>query len=283
MAEQVGLNFLLEINDTLVGGGKSHTITRDQNIIDIVNKENLRWNRRLQTIRTHSTEFTLDGLEDGREFIARGNVSIEVYDGTSWITVPGVTESTFSMDLSVVDSGGHDKPLWRYIVPNRKDISLSFTANYQDPAVVNGESFAVLRAAEESGDNVEVRLTVAGATYTGDVKVSSSSQSTETDDIVPWEWELMSQGLWTNPDSGLIDAGQALLFDNYFSADPDYVSFKTLNVDGNGDPVPGATFDQGEGLITSLEISMPDEENVEISGTIEGHGPITTDEQATSA
>lgn len=280
--EQVGFNFLLEIDDTIVGGGTSHTITKEVDMIDIVNKESVRWNRRLPSIRTHNTDFDLHYLEDGAEFIGRGNALLEVDDGTGYVTVPGVTESTFGMELSVEDSGGQDKPRWRYIIPNRKDITLSFTANYIDPATVEGNAFEIIRTAKANSDTLDVRVTVAGATYEGPIHIGSLSESTDTDSIVPIEVEMMSQGAWTQTTPGNIDTGQGLLFANFFEPDPSYLSFSTVNVDGTGDPVDGATVDSGEALLTSLEVTMPDEEDVTISGSLTGHGPLSEEQQSTT-
>lgn len=280
-SEQVGFNFLLEINDTVVGGGTSHTITKEVNLIDLINKENVRWNRRLPSLRTHSTDFDLHYLEDGAEFIGRGNALLEVDDGTGFVTVPGVTESTFSMGLSVEDVGRQDKPRWRYIIPNRKDITISFTANYIDPATTEGNAFEIIRTAKANSDTIDVRVTIAGATYEGAMHIGSTSESTDTDSIVPVEVEMMSQGAWAQTTPGNIDTGQGLLFANFFEADPSYLAFSTVNVDGAGDPINGATFDSGEALLTSLEVTMPDEEDVTISGSLTGHGPLTTDVQPT--
>ena len=276
--EQVGSAFLLKIAGLLVGGGTglTHTVTADQ--LDLTQKTGNRWLRRLASLRGHTTAFELDFQDDGSEFIGRGGASVEIDPGTGFIVVPGVSELTMSMNMTVEEVSGFDLNQWVYVISNRKDISYSVTANYLDPDTAAGAAIAEVIDSLADDATIGMRATVGSVIVEGDVKVGEWTFDSDADGIQPFSFEAMSQGANTLT-TGAADPAVAALMNEFFDPDPGPVEFLTENVDGAGDLVPGATSYAGEGLLTSLEFNVPDESQVTISGELTGNGPLVTELQ----
>jgi predicted secreted protein len=276
MAERVGADFLLAAGGTLIGGATGVTTTLDANQIDIIEKTagaSGRWNRRLGGLKGHTSSVELNWLAGGENIIGRENASLELDLGSGLTVVPGVTELSLSMEMSLEPVGGIDKARWAFFIPNRKDITLSVTLNYIDPTDTGGDVTQAVLDAINADTTLAAQVTVGTFTASGDVKLGSLDFTTDADAIAPFSFEAMSQGAWTKTD-GDADSGLVALLDNFFAADPPALAFVSGELDAQGDPVLSTTKYEGSGFVTSIEITVPDEDEVTASAEITGTGEL---------
>ena len=283
MAEVTGSDFLFGIkNGPVVGGATGVTTETTANLIDIITKQGGsagKWNRRLAGLKAHTHSVDFNYLKGGSDVIGRENAMLEYEVGSAFTEIPGVTEISLGMEMSLEPRGGLDLQRWSYFIPNRKDISLSLTMNYIDSAD-SGDGADFTQAVQDALDNdtaLTFRLSIGTFSVQGDVKVSDTTLSTDPDAIAPYQIELSSNGVWTKTD-GDSDSGFQALLANFFADAPDEIDFISGRLDENGDPIVGTTLFEGSGYATSLEISVPDEDEITASAEVTGSGPMTSTE-----
>lgn len=281
MPETTGQDFLFGVSGgQLIGGATGVTSEVNANQIDIIEKAGGaagRWNRRLAGLKGHTHSVDFNYLQDGENIIGRENALVEYDVGGTFTEIPGVTDVSLSMEMSVEPVGGIDKARWAFFIPNRKDISLSLSLNYNDPYAAGFSQD--LQDALENDNTLTLRLSIGDFQVTGDVKVSDYSISTEADAIIPLSVEMASQGVWTKTDGTGLDNGLSALLDTFFAADPAPLDFISGRLDDAGNQLESTRAYEGNGFATSLEISIPDEEEITASAEVTGTGPLTFNDE----
>jgi hypothetical protein len=215
--------------------------------------------------------------------IANGNAKLEIKadpDGSGtkeYMEIPRLTSIDFTLSQEVAETGGLDRPLWRYIRPAEREFEISLSGSYLDPAADLGSVYKALNTARNGSNRLPARLTVYGKTFEGDVAIGPTEYSASTGgEDAEIDVTLMS-------DEELVVSGDAFGtgVENIFTAfmNKSKVDVGMLKYDG-GSVQSGATKMTGSGYFTSVDISISDGEEITCSTSVAGDGPISYSQQS---
>ena len=274
---------MLLADATPIGGQMGATLTSTTDIREVVTKSRNR--QRGSMPGKESWEIAFDGLylENQEEIIGNGNVQIKVdTGGGAYEIISGATQLGLSLAMEIAERAGLDKELLRYLKPSTRSHELSVEGKYHDPASTAGAGFKYLQTAKESGSRVTLQLTLGGATFEGEFTIGEIQIEVPPEEVATYSLSFTGHDVLTYT-SGSVDTGLAVLLDNYF-ANPTPALTALIQVqDEAGAKLAGATKYSGSVYPTSIEITMPEAEEVQVSGTLAGDGPLNTAAQTVAA
>lgn len=282
---QKGLDYTLRISSgTVIGGGKNATLTQSQEYIETTNKGSSEWRTGLSGVRSWSVSFDGEFLESSAEISGTTmNFLVGSTSGSGGVAVKGMKEITLDLSCNLLPSVSTTTGLDRDICPSTRSATITVSGEWYDfdlDASPTGGDEAledlVDRLDGTATTAVECTLTFGSAQkYYGNVRPGSFEIGTPHDGIIPYSITLENVGALTptttNADGGVI----ALIADFFDSGGVAEVGTALLST-GTTD----STEWTGSAYPESISIGITYEGTVQISGTLQGHGPLT--KQATT-
>lgn len=274
----LGADYLYKFGGTTLGGRRGGTINLTSTPIDVTTADSSQWRELIDNIREWSVD--LDGLYvEGATPAAIGGAgaTFGVWDPSlnagagGYHDLKGLRTITVSMSMDTTDITTQDDAKARSIKPTIRSVSISVDADWIDPAGTGAEGLDALVSDWENGDFAQVKVAWGGegsSIVFDTALVTNIAPGHPHDSHVPVSITLEASGeptdTFTNPDAGL----EALLT-SFFAATPSTVAgiFET--------GTSGATSFSGDVYPTSLELTIPHDDAVSVSGTATGTGGIT--------
>ena len=278
-----GLEFVLDLDGSILGGTTQATETLSINNSDIQRRDTIRESHHMPGRRSHSISFEGMVLEDSDEIQGHGS-SLKVVTGTDSTTgdpiftlLEEITQITLNLGMEVNPYPGMNDAFWRRCNPGVRTVDLSCESSYVDPA--DSEAWAALRNAARASERIETQLAFGTSQYDLSWALAELGREmpneTATGSTNGPVHGLPNRTVPNTPDPGL-DA----LLANFF-ATPTPALTATMKVKDETDTlVSGATMQTASVYPTELEISIPEDGPVECSGTLTTDGEPTEAEQA---
>ncbi|AFH22425.1 hypothetical protein OSG_eHP25_00020 [environmental Halophage eHP-25] len=274
-----GVTVITEINSTVVAAQTDATLSWPTEVREITTKNDYGWQASLPGMEEWTLEHS--GLvinNSGDEFISNSNAKFEIEadfgSGLAWHTIQYLDSIEATLETGIAETGGLDKSLARYIRPAQRSMSFDIEGSYLDPAASVGEEYNELFANRKSSDDVNVRLTFADKTFTGNANVGDvefSFQGDSEDATVSVSFQSDGQITESGTDFG---SGFELFMDAFFNQNSVNVALKHYNLD-TFSAVTGSTTWTGSGYISTINLSAAHGEEATADVTVEGDGPLT--------
>ncbi|MCS4087302.1 hypothetical protein GGQ10_002128 [Salinibacter ruber] len=284
----VGVDLKTQLNDALIALHTSSSLNISPSLQDIIVKADASgtptdWARRVQGVAEWSTdhEGPLAGQGGTEAKVAGPNMSMKLKldttpdDGTdnaALVEIPLLDSVDFSLTQEIAETGGLDKPLWRYIRPDTRDYEISLSGTYVEPTSSNGAPYDVTldKVLSRSTDKVPFELNVLGVTLSGNVEIGDTTLEAETGG----EDAQIDMTLAANSDltkNGSFESSIEAAFTAFMNKNS--VDVGMLHY-GESGPESGTVKLSGSGYYSELEISMSRGEPITVSGTVEGDGKL---------
>jgi len=284
----VGVDLKSRLNSNLIALHTASSLNISPELVDLIVKADAQgnptdWARRIQGVAEWSAEHegALAGSGDTKPSVSDPNMTFKLEvdttddstDNPTLVEVPLLDSLDFSLEQELAQTGGMDKPLWRYVRPDTRDYTIDLSGTYVEPTSSNG---AVYKATLEkilnrATDNLPFELTVLGVTLSGEVEIGDSSIEAETGG----EEAQIDLSLSANSDlskSGSFESSIEAAFNAFMNKNS--VDVGMLHYDGSS-PETGTTKLSGTGYYSELNISLGRGEEITVDGTIEGDGPLS--------
>jgi hypothetical protein len=280
----VGVDLKTQLNSSLIALHTSSSLNISPSLADIIVKADgsgspTDWARRVQGVAEWSTEHEgpLAGQSSTEAKVADPNMSMKLEldtgSGPSLVEIPLLDSVDFSLTQEIAETGGLDKPLWRYIRPDTRDYEISLSGTYVEPTSSNGAPYDVTldKVLSRSTDNIPFELEVLGATLSGKVEIGDTTLEAETGG----EDAQIDMTLSANSDltkSGSFGSSIEAAFTAFMNKSS--VDVGMLHYSGDA-PESGTVKLTGSGFYSELNISMSRGEPITVDGTVEGDGPLS--------
>ena len=278
-----GLEFVLDLDGSILGGTTQATETLTINNSDIQRRDTIRESHHMPGRRSHAISFEGLVLEDSDEIQGHGS-QLRVQTGTDGTTgdplfgmLEELRQITMKLGMEVNPVPGMNDAFWRRCNPGVRTVELSCESSYVDPA--DSEAWAALRSAARASQRIAAQLAFGSAQY--DLNWALSELGRE----MPNETAKSSangpvHGLPTRLAPTTPDPGLDALLASFF-ATPTPALTATMKVKDESDTlVSGATMQTASVYPTELEITIPEDGPIECSGTLTTDGEPTEAAQA---
>lgn len=274
----VGVNMLVAVDGTLIAGQTGADLSISQELREILTKTDANWASSLsgrQQWSISSQSVVLD--ENADAYIANGKATLELEipdgaGGTQTVEVPRLSSIDFTLAQNLAPTGGLDRALWRYLRPAERRWSIDIQGSYVDPLGDKGDTYDAILTAKSSGARLPATLTVDGKTFSGEVAPGDLTISAQTGG------EDAQVSVAFGGDGPMTQAGE----DFPTGLEEIFDLFETQNeVDAameyheDGSQVAGATQFTGSGYFSEVSLSIADGEEITMSSTLEGNGPLS--------
>lgn len=269
---QVGLDFLYKFGGTAIGGRRGGALRLTQETIDTTSASSGRWRSLLGN--TRAWDLSLDGLflEGASPAAISGyGGALGVYDDVSaYDDLPALRSLSFSLSMETIETTNQDSSKARSILPSTRSMTISAEADYIDPAGASGTALDALLDAYEAGTAKQVKVSWGGegSQIVASVFVTSFEVSHPHDGKAVVSLTLEVSGEPTDTFTN-VDTGLNALLSAFFSATPGTVAGIAETA------TSGATKLSGTAYPTALEISIPFDDAVSVTGTLTGTGALT--------
>jgi len=278
-SEQVGVEFLLKADSTLIGGSTSATRTRTTDMANVTNKDSGRWQERQAVTQEETIEFESMFLESTTEQTGQG-LTLKVSDGAGTPTfsdLKGVNSVTLTLSHELISVVNNDTSRWREILPSTRSFEFSIDRDYVDPE--SDTAFDHLLTMADNGESREVQFDLDTFEFDGDVYVSEEGLETPHDDAATSPLTLVSTGKYSTLSDANQDSGLTALIDALVADPATSVTTLVEVQDAGGSTVSGATKYSVDAFVETIEIEFPIEDAVNVSGTLQNDGAPTRNTQ----
>lgn len=274
MANEIpGINVVVAQGGTAIVDQQDATLTSTPELAESVVK-NTNFPNRLPGDQDWT--LSLEGQipdDTGKDALANGNAGLQVEvdtgSGLAYETVAGVQSLTLTLEqeFGSVPPGIDEATGWSYYVPLRQSWEVDVEAHYYDPA--NEAVYEAIHGAREAGEVVPGKLNVLGVTMEGDLAADEFELSAGTDDPASQSLPFMGSGSVSQTSS--FESTIEGLVGLYFSQS---TATMALQHREGGSPVTGSTSWEGDGYLSSAEISLERNAFPTLSTEIQGNGPL---------
>lgn len=281
----VGVDLKTQLNSSLIALQTGSTLNVSPELRDIIVKNDAGgtptdWKARLSGKQEWSVEH--EGLitDSNNDFdLANANASLKLEvdttdDGTdnpSLVEIPLLDSIDFTLIQDLAETGGIDKPLWRFVRPDTREFELDISGTYVEPTHSNGAVYDELLKARDEGRNLPMELNVFGKTFSGEVAIGDTTIEGQTGG----EDAQIDISMASNLDlttSGQFGGGVDPIFQAFMNKNS--VDVGMLHYSGSG-PESGTKKFTGTGYYSEVSISLADGEEMSVSGTVEGDGALS--------
>lgn len=275
-----GVNILTKANGTLVGGQTDATLEVTSNLQEVEGKSAGFFNKSIAGFDewTLSADNAHTGSGGDHVIGKNGNVKVDLTaeGGSTAETLQGLQELDLSLESDFEEVQTFQTASWKEFIVTGQTLDLSLTADYFDPAAANGAAHDLVLAAQENDELLQLSLTFGALTISGDIRPSDWSLSAPGDNsIATFEPSFRHEGAISH--SGTVDGGLDAILDAYFNRNT--VS-NLLEYQEGGTAVTGATKYEGDGYVSSIELSGSQGEPLDFNYEIQGDGALTRATQA---
>lgn len=271
--ETVGVNVLVELDDTTVGAQTDATLSIPQELREIITKQENNFVSHLQGKREWSVScdsFVLDDTDD--VFIANGKAELRLSfdDGSTYEESPRLNTIDLDLTQNLAERSALDLPNWRYLLPAERLWTIDVTGTYFSPFQDDGSGgtentiLGEILKAKDDDERVQIELEVAEMTLSGEVALGdievTGSTGGETADL-----SITYGGNGELTKDGSLGDKTDKLFEAYFD--------QTL-MDTIIQITDFPHYWEGSGYASSISMSITDGEEITASIDIEGDGPI---------
>jgi len=278
MANEIpGINVVVAQGGTAIVDQQDATLTSTPELAESVVK-NTNFPNRLPGDQDWS--LSLEGQipdDAGKDALVNGNAQLQIKvdatddstDNPTLETVVGIQSLTLTLEQEFGEvPPGIDQPTgWSYYVPLRQSWEVDVEAHYYDPE--NDLVYQAIHEARENGNALEAELTVLGVTMAGDLVADDFEIGAGTDDPATQSLPFMGSGevTQTNQFESTIEALIALYFNQSTAG-------MALQHKENGSVVTGSTSWEGDGYLSSAEITLERNAFPTLATEIQGDGPL---------
>lgn len=272
-----GVDFLQIIDSAVVAKQESTTVNVPQDVVETVTKNDFGWRSSTPGVKEWSMSHS--GLivnDSGDDFLGNNNAKLEIEAdlgaGTEWHTIQYIDSLEAVFEMGVGETGGLDKPLWRYVTPAQRSMDIDVEGSYLDLNADVGEEYDELWTRKVNGQTIKMRLTIAGKTFTasvspGDFEISAEAEAEDAE--ISASFGSDGQVTEGGTDFG---TGCEMILDAFFGKNSVNAA---LEYQDQGSTVSGSTIWTGSGYYTSITLSVANAEHASIDTEITGDGPMT--------
>lgn len=257
-----------------VGSQSDLSMTWNTEAREILKKQSTDWTNRLMGRAEWGVEHSGHFLNaSSEEFIANGNVELRVQDpgaGSSYEAVPGISSGTLTLSQTLTDVASIEKELWRYVRPARRSFTLDTTSSWFDPNSTAGSVLGWIKTYKTNGDLIPFEFDVAGLTFSGnlapadfELTAGADSEDAELSLSLPGDGTLSMTGSPESTIAALIEA---------FMEGRELVAL--METQTGGAVTTGAQYFAGKGYSEETTVEFTEGEEVTISASITGNGPL---------
>lgn len=275
--EQVGIDFLLKVDTTLIGGATDATYSRSTSNPEVTNKDSGRYAEHLATTKEASIDFNGGFLESGQQTGQGVTVEVSTDDGSTYEALSGVTNVSIGFALALIDRTDADSNRWRELLPGTRSSTLSVDMHYIDPE--SETALDTVLTQHDAGSVITVKVTLGSFIYEADFLVDSDSLSTPVNDAAGTSLSLTRTDTDPTITDDSNDSGLQALFGAIEAEPPNSLTALIEVQDAAGDAISGATSREGEFYPESLTIDIPFDGEATISGTLQNDGAVTRSAQ----
>lgn len=261
MAHVNGIDYLVKIGGTTIGGGTGATLTVADGLIDTTNKGDAGWHGNLSGVREWSLDFEGMYLDSSAEI--GGDGATVTYGGA---TLAQVRTITVSGATDVIDATDQDSNEDRELLAGTRTVTVEVEGLYTQ---IPGTSLQAI-IDQVVGDTANTgTLTIDYGTaeqITGTARVSDFSIGAPNNDVMPYSVSFTYTGAVTITDTNN-DTGAASFITNWTSGSS--VTALLTNATTSDIEYTGTAFPM------TFSIEIPYDGAVTMSGTFEGSGALT--------
>lgn len=272
--QQIGSNFLLKAVGTVIGGATGGTLTYSTDVRSTATKDRARWQSSTPAMR--SWEISHEGLYlEGQEEIVGSGTVIKV----AGAQLKGMDQLTISLSQQAAEFAAFEDALWRNVRPTTRAYELSVEGGLIDALSQDGAALAAIQNAKDAGERVPWDIDMNGFLLSGTIAASELTLETPTEERAALSISASSHGALANT-AGEADTGLALLLDNFLADNPVPLDVALEVIGDDGAALEGAQQRTGQAWPTAIEVTIPNAEEVAISATLTGTGPLSRSAQA---
>lgn len=275
--EQVGIDFLLKVDTTLIGGATDATYSRSTSNPEVTNKDSGRYAEHLATTKEASIDFNGGFLESGQQTGQGVTVEVSTDDGSTYEALSGVTNVSIGFALALIDRTDADSNRWRELLPGTRSSTLSVDMHYIDPE--SETALDTVLTQHDAGSVITVKVTLGNFIYEADFLVDSDSLSTPVNDAAGTSLSLTRTDTDPTITDDSNDTGLQALFGAIEAEPPNSLTALIEVQDAAGAAISGATSREGEFYPESLTIDIPFDGEATVSGTLQNDGAVTRSAQ----
>ena len=271
--EQVGIDFLIKADSTLIGGATNATYSRTTSMVNVTNKDSGRHAENLPTTQEATIDFDAGFLETSQQTGQALTVEVSSDGGSTFEEVENVTNASLDLSMSLIDRTDADSSRWRELLPGERSATASVDIHYVDPE--SHAAFDTILSAQDNGNTITVKITLGAFEYEADFHVADHGLDSAVNDAAGTTISLTQSDTDPTLTATSNDDGLQVITDGFY-ADPSN-SFTVLMevVDTSATAVSGATSREGTFYPESLTIDMPFDGEATVSGTLQNDGAIT--------
>jgi predicted secreted protein len=270
--EQVGIDFLLKVDTTLIGGATDATYSRSTSNPEVTNKDSGRYAEHIATTKEASIDFNGGFVESGQQSGQGVTVEVSTDGGSNFEELAGVTNVSLGFALALIDRTDADSNRWRELLPGTRSSTLSVDLNYIDPE--SETALDTILSQHDSGSTILVKVTLGSFEYEADFFVDSDSLSTPVNDAAGTSLSMTRSDTEPSITDDSNDDGLQALFTAIENDPPDSLTALIEVQDTGGTAVSGATSREGDFYPESLTIDIPFDGEATISGTLQNDGAV---------
>lgn len=268
---QVGIEFLLKVAATLIGGCNAGTLKITPEVEGVVHKGAARFQRRF--VGTRQWEITYGGL-----YLAGGAEVSSLALTLDANTLAAVKKVSLDLALETAARADESTAGWRVLSPTTRSVEIAIEGNYIDPAAAGQTALSntltdLLTPASDT--ETAAVLSLGDVNLSGAFKVSDFQMSQPVADFVPYTLALQSHGAIALDGVGTTDAGLAALLNAIFANAPTALTALIEVQDAAlAGALAGATQYTGSVYPTSLKLEFETGKSIKMSGTLMGSGAL---------
>ncbi|WP_103021462.1 hypothetical protein [Salinibacter altiplanensis] len=278
--EIVGVNLLTKANGTLIGGQTDLTLDKTLNLQEVEDKNAGFFGKSIPGFEESSITADNAYTGDGGEHILGEDDNVEAQltsqDGSATEVVQGLQELTCTLESELVEVQTFQSSGAKEYRVAGQSLDLSLSGQYFDPAATDGAGHDLILSAEEADEYLSLSLTFGALTISGDIRPEDWSLSAPAgNDTATFDSTFRHEGVINH--NGTVDGGLDAVIDAWFNRNTVAALLEYQEV---GTAVSGATKYEGDGFVSSLELSGTQGEPLDLNYELQVTGGLTRALQA---
>jgi len=276
--QQSGYNYVVSTGGTEIGGGTNATLNLNASLSEATNKSTARWKKTACGTRSWSVDLDNMYLVSSTE-ICGSNMSVTV----GGAAVKGLKQMDIALSAELMGSVNSTTGLDREIVPGNRTFTATISGDWYDFHLDSTSGTGGDEALEDIFDawfaSSTVSATIVMSTNQSfaatTFRVSNASLGFPHDGIIPYNVTLEATGTPGSITQTSADSGLAALFSAFLNA-AGVQSATILLSDGTTDDAEWT----GTAYPENINVSIPFDGTVSVSGTYQGSGALTQQDAA---
>ena len=273
MSNIKGVDLVLDIDASFLIAQTEASLELPENILDLAKKEDQEWGATLQGLREWNVTGATIFQDSNSENPVGADGVVDLQLDTTMLNGLTSLEATFTNDFT--ERGDLKDDLWRRLAVSAKDLSVTASGFYQDPASTDGAGLDKILSAKENGTVIPFTLTFGTLTFIGDLRPGDLTiDAPERGDDVQFDIDFQHDGV-ISLDSGALDTGQDAILNAWF--DETLVTANMEHIEGDpttSDPVDQSTEYEGDALVEEVTLSAARAEDLAMDFDLAGDGSL---------